>query len=141
MFPTFWCNNCMHLVWSATMPLICCGECKASSGWQHPSLQNTSVLAAFTLEEAATIFNWCKKTPMANSLWYFAFIDANTKVERFDWTHDHLNSMWQNWVDIDEKWFFTMWRTKVKVSPNKLTPSRKVQSKHFSSKSCTSVWS
>ncbi len=53
------------------------------------------------------------------------------KKARLTWAQKYRHQLWDDWVDIDEKWFFVYVKRKKKVPPGVSAPATKVQSRRF----------
>jgi hypothetical protein len=94
----------------------------------------TYVEAADFLETvtASTLCRWCKNTG-----WRIVCeriipsLSLEQRQTRLSWAQQHRRSTWEFWVDVDEKWFYGMRRSKLKLPPGKTTPARSIHSKSF----------
>ena len=50
---------------------------------------------------------------------------------RLKWAQKHRRQTWSEWIDIDEKWFYTIVKRKKKVPRNVLVPMGRTQSRRF----------
>ncbi len=53
------------------------------------------------------------------------------KAARLAWAREHRRQSWDAWVDVDEKWFYTIVRRRKKVPAGQAAPMHKTQSKRF----------
>lgn len=53
------------------------------------------------------------------------------KERRLEWASKYRRQLWDDWVDLDEKWFYTIVHRKRKVPPGVKAPASKCQSKRF----------
>ena len=79
-----------------------------------------------TLRRHAKISGW--RTMYGRIL---PLLSPSHQERRLEWAHDHRRSTWNDWVDLDEKWFYTIVVRKKKVPPSMKAPSHSTQSKRF----------
>jgi hypothetical protein len=59
----------------------------------------------------STIFRNCKRigwTMRCNR--FLPLLTPAHKLSRLKWAHERVDEQWVDWVDVDEKWFFTQYR-------------------------------